>query len=91
MNFSEIIFDVKDSVALLTLNRPDIRNAITGEKMVEEIESACRIAQESSEINVMIVTGAGPAFSSGGNIKAGLCFRFLKSSGASSLPAEMTG
>ena len=69
MNFSEIIFDVKDSVALLTLNRPDIRNAITGEKMVEEIESACRMAQESSDINVMIVTGAGPAFSSGGNIK----------------------
>jgi len=69
MKFEEIIFEVEGSVAILTLNRPDIRNANTGQKMVEEIVHACRLAQEDAKISAMIITGAGPAFSAGGNIK----------------------
>jgi hypothetical protein len=69
MKYQEIIFEEKGSVAYLTLNRPDIRNAITGEIIIKEIEEACKRVQENNDIGVMIVTGAGSAFSAGGNVK----------------------
>ena len=69
MKYKEIIFEEKGSVAYLTLNRPDIRNAITGEIIINEIEEVCQRVQKNNDINVMIVTGAGSAFSAGGNIK----------------------
>lgn len=69
MEFKDIIFEVEDNIAILTLNRPETRNAISGENIVQEIEMACNIAQANRDIYVMIVTGAGSAFSSGGNIK----------------------
>jgi len=69
MGFEEIVFDKTDKIAVLTLNRPDIRNAITGEEMVREIEEACSIVQEDEEVCALILTGAGSAFSAGGNVK----------------------
>jgi len=69
MQYQEIVFEKKGSVAVLTLNRPDIRNAITGERIVQEIEGACREVQENLEVCALIVTGAGSAFSAGGNVK----------------------
>ncbi len=69
MKYQEIIFEEKGSVAYLTLNRPDIRNAITGEIIIKEIEEACKRVQENNDIGVMIVTGAGSAFSAGGQRK----------------------
>ena len=39
--YKEIIFEEKESVAYLTLNRPDIRNAITGDVIIDEIEDVC--------------------------------------------------
>jgi enoyl-CoA hydratase/carnithine racemase len=69
MKYQEIIFEEKGAVAYLTLNRPDIRNAITGEIIIKEIEEACKRVQENNDISVMVVTGAGSAFSAGGNIK----------------------
>lgn len=69
MEFSEIIFKVEKGIAVLTLNRPEIRNAITGAAMIREIEEACRRVNADMGIRVLIVTGTDPAFSSGGNIK----------------------
>ena len=69
MKYQEIIFEEKGPVAYLTLNRPDIRNAITGEIIIKEIVEACQRVQENKDIRAMIVTGAGSAFSAGGNIK----------------------
>jgi enoyl-CoA hydratase/carnithine racemase len=69
MKYQEIIFEEKGSVAYLTLNRPDIRNAITGAIIINEIEEVCRSVQKNNSIKVMIVTGAGSAFSAGGNVK----------------------
>lgn len=69
MKYQEIIFEEKGSVAYLTLNRPDIRNAITGEIIINEIEEVCQRVQDNNDIHVMIVTGAGSAFSAGGNVK----------------------
>ncbi|MDH3566681.1 MAG: enoyl-CoA hydratase-related protein, partial [Desulfobacteraceae bacterium] len=69
MEYKEIRFEEKGSVAHLTLNRPDIRNAITGETIINEIEDVCHRVQNNNDINVLIVTGAGSAFSAGGNVK----------------------
>lgn len=69
MEYREIRFEVQNKIAILTLNRPDIRNAITEERMIGEIEQACAVANGDHGIQVLVITGADPAFSSGGNIK----------------------
>ncbi len=70
MNRAETTFEAEEGIATLTLDRPDIRNAITDRRMVDEIEAACLAAHADPEISVLIVTGAGTAFSAGGNVKA---------------------
>jgi enoyl-CoA hydratase/carnithine racemase len=69
MNFKEISFKVDNGIAVLTLNRPDIRNAISGVEIIEEMEAACGMVNQDMTIKVMILTAVDPAFSSGGNIK----------------------
>ena len=69
MLYEEILFEEKGSVAYLTLNRPDVRNAITGETIINEIVDVCHKVQNNDDIYVLIVTGAGSAFSAGGNVK----------------------
>ena len=69
MEYKEIHFETKKSIAYLTLNRPDIRNALTGETIINEIVEVCRNVQSNKNIKVLIVTGAGSAFSAGGNVK----------------------
>ena len=54
---------------MLTLDRPETRNALTGNRMLEEILSAFGEAEDQPETVVMVVTGAGGAFSAGGNVK----------------------
>lgn len=58
-------FESFDSHAVLTLDRPDIRNALTGSEMLDEIVSA--VTEPGAP--VLIITGRGPAFSAGGNVK----------------------
>ncbi len=69
MTFKEIRFERKDGIALLTLNRPDTRNAISTPEIIAEIETACTMVNADMNTKVLIVTGVDPAFSSGGNIK----------------------
>ncbi len=69
MAYQEILFEQKGSIAVLTLNRPDIRNALTDEGIIGEIEDACQVVQSDFSLSVLVLTGAGPAFSAGGNIK----------------------
>src|SRR5208283_811857 len=52
-----------------TLNRPDIRNAFTHQEMIDEIVDACQRVQDAESVSVLVVTGAGSAFSAGGNVK----------------------
>lgn len=58
-----------DRVATLTFERGDVRNALTGTELVADIVSAIDWANHDSAVSVMIITGAGGAFSAGGNIK----------------------
>ncbi|MGM0453636.1 MAG: crotonase/enoyl-CoA hydratase family protein [Thermodesulfobacteriota bacterium] len=70
MAFQEICLHRENGIAVLTLNRPDVRNAISGAEIIEEIETVCRQVNADMQTRVLIITGADPAFSSGGNIKA---------------------
>lgn len=69
-DYNDILYEVADRVAVLTLNMPDTRNSISGQQTIEEIEDACRRTQYDDEVSVLIITGAGKSFSSGGNVKA---------------------
>ena len=61
---SEVIFNVMGSTAIITLNRPDRKNAINQALLTGLYDSIEEIAQ-NSEIKVGIITGAGDAFCSG--------------------------
>jgi enoyl-CoA hydratase/carnithine racemase len=67
--FQEITFETRDRIAVLTLNRPDLRNIISHEPMIGEIERACAEVTRNPEVSVLVVTGAGTVFSAGGNVK----------------------
>lgn len=69
MEFKEILFQIDQGIATMTLNRPDIRNAITHREIIEEIKSVCKQVNEDMDIKVLIVTAVDPAYSSGGNVK----------------------
>ena len=56
-------------MALLTFNRDEVRNALTGTALVDDIVTAVEWVNGSAEISVLVLTGAGSAFSAGGNIK----------------------
>lgn len=60
--------EIKDGIAWVTLNRPDKRNAISP-GIVREMNIIMDIVEESDEAKVMIVTGAGEAFSAGQDLK----------------------
>lgn len=62
-------FAVSERVATLTLNRHDLRNALTGTALVDDIVAAVEWVNACAEVSVMILTGAGSVFSAGGNIK----------------------
>jgi enoyl-CoA hydratase/carnithine racemase len=56
-------------VLILTLNDPTSRNALTGNSAVDELCAAAELIARDTSIRVGILTGEGPAFSSGGNVK----------------------
>jgi enoyl-CoA hydratase/carnithine racemase len=70
MAFQEILLDVADGVATITLNRPDKLNAFTGRMMHELIEAFDRTDADDG-VRVVIMTGAGRAFCAGADLSAG--------------------
>jgi enoyl-CoA hydratase/carnithine racemase len=62
-------FTKRDRVAVITLARPETRNAITGQEMLGELLGAIGEASHDPAIGVLIIEGEGPAFSAGGNVK----------------------
>ena len=59
---------VEDRVATLTLNRPERRNAFSGE-MLSGLARALEDAETASDVGCVVLTGAGGAFSAGGDVK----------------------
>ena len=58
-----------NNIAILTFNREDVRNALTGTQIADDIVATADWINRNEEIAVLIITGAGSAFSSGGNVK----------------------
>lgn len=53
----------------VTMNQPETRNALTGNTAVEEFVQLCDAVRTDASVKAVILTGAGPIFSSGGNVK----------------------
>lgn len=68
MDFETIVYRVEASVAHITLSRPSRTNALNG-RMLEEINAAMDLAEADARVKVVIVSGAGTAFSSGFDLK----------------------
>ncbi len=67
--FEDILYDVDDGVAWVTINRPQVRNAFRS-RTVDELIAAFRLAWQDTEVGVVVLTGAGDkAFCSGGDQK----------------------
>ncbi len=64
MTYSEIIYEVTDRIAFLTLNRPDKRNALTP-TLIAELTHALEQAERNPAVKVIILQGAGKAFCAG--------------------------
>jgi enoyl-CoA hydratase/carnithine racemase len=63
-----ILVSIDGPVAVLTLNRPDTRNALSGADMFDAFEILFDSLNRNSAIRAAILTGAGSAFCSGGNV-----------------------
>jgi len=66
--YKTLKIDKQDSVAIVTLNRPDALNAITVE-MHGELEDIFEDIVKDEEVNVMVLTAAGRAFCAGGDLR----------------------
>src|SRR4051812_29751168 len=62
-------YEVRGRVALLTINRPEARNAVNG-AVAEGMEAAIDKLEADDEVWVGILTGTGPVFSAGADLKA---------------------
>jgi enoyl-CoA hydratase/carnithine racemase len=67
---ADVVVDVNDGVAVLTLNRPDRLNAYTAE-MGALLSRAYRECDEDDDVRAIVVTGAGRAFCAGADFSSG--------------------
>jgi 2-(1,2-epoxy-1,2-dihydrophenyl)acetyl-CoA isomerase len=65
----ELLETVADGIATLTMNRPDARNALTRDMMLGMNEALTRLSLDPA-VRVVVITGAGRAFCSGGDVKS---------------------
>ncbi len=66
---TDATLELENRVATLTFQRDDVRNALTGTSLVDDIVQTVAWANLNREVSALIITGAGKAFSSGGNVK----------------------
>jgi enoyl-CoA hydratase/carnithine racemase len=69
MDYTNLLFTKKGGIGYLTLNRPDKLNALSQELMAE-LRHVFEVIEEDSDVKVVILTGAGRAFSAGFDIGA---------------------
>jgi enoyl-CoA hydratase/carnithine racemase len=73
VELSNVIYEVSDRIATVTLNRPDRLNALSHGpgSMHEDIATALTMADSSDDVRVVVITGVGRAFCSGGDMRGG--------------------
>lgn len=65
---NELLCIVKEGVALITLNRPEARNAMS-DRLTPALRTQIKERSEDPAVGVLLITGAGTAFCSGGDVK----------------------
>jgi naphthoate synthase len=66
-HYTDVLYDVAEGIARITINRPEVRNAFRPQTLFE-LADAFNAAREDPEVGVIVLTGAGPdAFCSGGD------------------------
>ena len=63
----DFLYDVRDHIATITLNRPDVLNALTLE-IYAQLRDLFEDLRYDDEVRVVVITGAGRAFCSGGDV-----------------------
>ena len=69
-NYQTILYKREGPVAVLTLDRPDKLNAISG-VMIDELNHALDFAEKDDQVRAIILNGSGQAFSAGFDLNAG--------------------
>ena len=64
-----VVYRVSDRVAIITVNDPDRRNAVTNE-MSDQLRDAVRQAESDTGVHAVVITGAGKAFCAGADLSA---------------------
>jgi 2-(1,2-epoxy-1,2-dihydrophenyl)acetyl-CoA isomerase len=65
---SELLCVIRDRVAIITLNRPEARNALS-DALSPALRAMIRTCGEDPNVGALLLTGAGSAFCAGGNVK----------------------
>ena len=66
---SEIIYEIEDSIAVITLNRPEKRNALN-DSVIDSLKNALKNADNDENLCAIIIKGAGRDFCSGADLSA---------------------
>src|SRR6476659_4118761 len=64
----ELLCVIRDRVAVITLNRPEVRNAMS-DNLTPALRTMIRTCGENPDVGVLLITGAGKAFCAGGDVK----------------------
>jgi enoyl-CoA hydratase len=64
MSFETVLYEVKENIARITMNRPEKRNALN-HALLRDLDAAFEQAENDAEAKVVILTGSGKAFSAG--------------------------
>ena len=67
MTYESVIYEVKDAIAVMTLNRPDNKNAFDAQMQAEMDAVVTEVARDANA-RVLIITGAGKAFCTGADV-----------------------
>jgi enoyl-CoA hydratase len=65
----DVKLEVKEHVAVITMNRPEAMNALNG-KVLRELKEVVAQVRDDPDVRVVIITGEGPAFVAGADIRA---------------------
>ncbi len=66
--YETILYEKKDKVAVITLNRPERMNAINVQ-MNADLKNSLKEAKEDSDVRAIVITGAGKAFCAGADVQ----------------------
>ncbi len=64
----ELLCVIRDRVAVITLNRPEARNSLS-DRLTPALRTMIKTCGENPDVGVLLITGAGTAFCSGGDVK----------------------